>query len=104
MLVKTDLALSGLKTFFHDPANSRHPHQLGERDWTRCPTAVERQFTGRMVAADQQTVPAVVVRITVGADVGQPGPVVDPWSFPPGAGAAPGLRGGEQVGGQPVVL
>jgi hypothetical protein len=47
-------------------------------------------------------VPAAVVGVTVGADVGEPGPVVEPWSFRSVAGAAAGPRGGGQVFGQMV--
>jgi hypothetical protein len=60
VLVKTDLPLSGLERLLHDPANPRHPHKLGKGGRPGCPAAVESQLAGGVVAADQQTVPAVV--------------------------------------------
>jgi hypothetical protein len=102
VLVKTDLPLSGLERLLHDPTNPRYPHKLGKSGRPGCPAAIEGQLTGGGVAADQQTVPAVVAGVTVGADVGEPGPVVEPWPFRPVTGTASGPRGGGQVLGQTV--
>src|SRR5690349_7277212 len=102
VLVQPDLTLSGLEAFFHDPADSRHPHELSEGSRAGCPAAVESQLAGGVVAADQQTVPAVVVGVTVGADIGQPGPVVEPGTLRPVAGTAAGPRGARQILGQSV--
>jgi hypothetical protein len=69
VLVETDLALAGLERLLHDPTDSRYPHELGEDGRAGGPAAVGSEFTGGVVAADQQTVPTVVVGITISADV-----------------------------------
>jgi hypothetical protein len=102
VLVETDLPLSGLETLLHRPSNPCYAHEVGKGDQAGRPAAVEGQLTGRVVAADQDAVPAIIVRVSVSAHVSEPGPVVVARPFRPVSGTAPGPRPGGQVGSDEV--
>nr|WP_176558934.1 hypothetical protein [Micromonospora sp. WMMA1996] len=56
VLVQADAGLGGLERFLDAPAVAGAGHQVAQRNRFGRPAAVERQFTGGAVAADQQPV------------------------------------------------
>src|SRR6266704_3102598 len=84
VFIQPGQALAGLEILLCRPPDPCDLDQGGQRDVAGVVAAVERQFAGAPVAADQQ----VPVAGTGGVD-GHPGPVVVTVAFGAGAGGVP---------------
>jgi hypothetical protein len=71
VLIQPGQALAGLEIFLRGPPDPGDLDQGGQRDGAGAAAAVERQFPGAAVAADQQPTVTRPARVD-----GQPGPVV----------------------------